>query len=89
MNIPFTINSGGTPASISCTGSVDSFTSQSYNGIQLTSVKINPSPNVQLKIASYPTISFSQNQASSKSFTISPYQSSSLKLFLRWKLNKN
>ena len=83
LSIPFTIKSGGTSAPIVCTGTVDTFTPQSYNGIQLASLNINPSPNRYLKVASYPTISFTQNQASTSSLTVSPYQASSFQLFLR------
>jgi hypothetical protein len=83
VNIPFTINSGGIAAPISCTGKVDSFVSQPYKGSQLDKLIINSSPNILLKTASYPTISFSQNQISNTNINISPYLSSSFKIFFR------
>jgi hypothetical protein len=82
VTIPFTINSGGTAAPISCTGQNIIFTPQSYKGSQLDKLIINSSPNI-LKTASYPTISFSQNQISNTNINISPYLESSLKIYFR------
>ncbi len=83
VTIPFTINSGGTAAPISCTGQNIIFTPQSYKGSQLDKLIINSSPNI-LKTASYPTISFSQNQISNTNINISPYISKdSLKIYFR------
>ena len=82
VTIPFTINSDGIAAPISCTGQNITFTPQSYNGSQLDKLIIDSSPNI-LKTASYPTISFSQNQISNTSINISPYPPSSLKIYFR------
>ena len=83
VNIPFTINSGGIAAPIRCTGKNDSFTTQPYKGSQLNELIISSSQNILLKNASYPTISFSQNQISNTTINISPYLASSFKIFFR------